>query len=109
MSVREWLVQGQVRSWLIAIFSRTDPLRLMEVDLVMQLGKVGEIVQRLFCIDTQCELIYYSQQALPETSYFCPRLFRIWSRVPGPIAYVTLQLTVIVTFHARERVLLLGP
>ncbi len=40
--VREWLVQEQVRSWLVAIFSRADPLRLMEVDLVMQIGKVRE-------------------------------------------------------------------
>ncbi|CAM9111323.1 unnamed protein product, partial [Laminaria digitata] len=39
MGVREWLVQEQVRSWLVAIFSRVDPLRLMEVDLVMQIGK----------------------------------------------------------------------
>ena len=42
MGVREWLVQEQVRSWLVAIFSRVDPLRLMEVDLVMQVGKVKE-------------------------------------------------------------------
>lgn len=40
LGVREWLVQEQVRSWLVAIFSRADPLRLMEVDLVMQIGKV---------------------------------------------------------------------
>lgn len=40
LAVREWLVQEQVRSWLVAIFSRADPLRLMEVDLVMQIGKV---------------------------------------------------------------------
>lgn len=43
LGVREWLVQEQVRSWLIAIFGRTDPLRLMEVDLVMQIGKVRVI------------------------------------------------------------------
>lgn len=42
MGVREWLVQEQVRSWLVTIFSRVDPLRLMEVDLVMQVGKVRE-------------------------------------------------------------------
>lgn len=41
LSVREWLLQEQVRSWLVAIFSRADPLRLMEVDLVMELGKVS--------------------------------------------------------------------
>lgn len=40
LGVREWLVQEQVRSWLVAIFSRADPLKLMEVDLVMQMGKV---------------------------------------------------------------------
>lgn len=40
LGVREWLVQEQVRSWLVVIFSRADPLRLMEVDLVMQIGKV---------------------------------------------------------------------
>ena len=34
-------MQEQVRSWLVAIFSRVDPLRLMELDLVMQVGKVG--------------------------------------------------------------------
>lgn len=45
LGVREWLVQEQVRSWLVAIFSRADPLRLMEVDLVMQLGKV-----RTYCM-----------------------------------------------------------
>eukprot|EP00903_Cladosiphon_okamuranus_P007587 g7360.t1 len=39
LGVREWLVQEQVRSWLVAIFSRADPLRVMEVDLVMQIGK----------------------------------------------------------------------
>ncbi|CAM9830570.1 unnamed protein product, partial [Scytosiphon promiscuus] len=39
LGVREWLVQEQVRSWLVAIFSRADPLRLMEVDLVLQIGK----------------------------------------------------------------------
>ncbi|CAB1118067.1 unnamed protein product [Ectocarpus sp. CCAP 1310/34] len=40
LGVREWLVQEQVRSWLVAIFSRADPLKLMEVDLAMQIGKV---------------------------------------------------------------------
>lgn len=40
LSVREWLLQEQVRSMLVAIFSRVEPLRLMEVDLVMELGKV---------------------------------------------------------------------
>lgn len=43
LGVREWLVQEQVRSWLVAIFSRADPLRLMEVDLVMQIGKVRRL------------------------------------------------------------------
>lgn len=33
-------MQEQVRSWLVAIFSRADPLKLMEVDLAMQIGKV---------------------------------------------------------------------
>lgn len=46
LGVREWLVQEQVRSWLVAIFSRADPLRLMEVDLVMQIGKVRTAAAR---------------------------------------------------------------
>lgn len=41
LGVREWLVQEQVRTWLIAVFSRTDPIRLMEVDLILERGKVG--------------------------------------------------------------------
>lgn len=41
LAVREWLVQGQVWACLVAIFSKSDPLRLMEVDLVMVMGKVS--------------------------------------------------------------------
>ncbi|CAM9143920.1 unnamed protein product [Ectocarpus sp. 12 AP-2014] len=49
LGVREWLVQEQVRSWLVAIFSRADPLKLMEVDLAMQIGKADfkEMLQAL--------------------------------------------------------------
>lgn len=41
LGAREWLVQEQVRSWLIAILSRADPVRLMEVDLILERGKVN--------------------------------------------------------------------
>lgn len=54
MGVREWLVQEQVRSWLVTIFSRVDPLRLMEVDLVMQVGKVREAAR------ARTHLVYYT-------------------------------------------------
>ncbi|CAM9374241.1 unnamed protein product [Ectocarpus sp. 6 AP-2014] len=49
LGVREWLVQEQVRSWLVAIFSRADPLKLMEVDLAMKIGKADfkEMLQAL--------------------------------------------------------------
>lgn len=45
LGVREWLVQEQVRSWLITILSRTDPMRLMEVELILELGKVSMCLQ----------------------------------------------------------------
>lgn len=44
LAVREWFIQEQVRSWLIAIFCRADPLRLMELDQVMQAGKVRCVI-----------------------------------------------------------------
>ncbi|CAM9580062.1 unnamed protein product [Discosporangium mesarthrocarpum] len=37
--VREWLLQQQLRSCLINLFSRADPLRLTEVDLLMEREK----------------------------------------------------------------------
>lgn len=43
LGVREWLIQEQVRSWLVAIFCRVDPIRLIEVDSLMEQGKVSEI------------------------------------------------------------------
>lgn len=39
-AVREYLIQEQVRSWLVALLSRVDPIRLIEVDLLMEKGKV---------------------------------------------------------------------
>lgn len=42
LGAREWLVQEQVRSWLVAVLCRTDPMRLMEVDLLMERGKVRQ-------------------------------------------------------------------
>lgn len=58
LGVREWLVQEQVRSWLVAIFSRADPLRLMEVDLVMQIGKVR--TYRMYAEWGRCALVLCS-------------------------------------------------
>lgn len=42
-SVKDWLIQGQVRALLVVLLSRVDPVRLTEVDLIMEKGKVGSV------------------------------------------------------------------